>query len=99
MLNGRALARLGAWGCCLVTCAEFYSVCGRALQHQARRPSERDFHRSRLEVFRTNYEALLAELHDGVSSTDTHVAQLASDAHARHEANGAHDSNTHKRRR
>ena len=46
--------------CFLLTCAEFYSWC--ALQHQARRPSERDFHRARLEVFRTNYEALLAEL-------------------------------------
>ena len=84
-------------GCCLLACAEFYSCC--ALQHQARRPSERDFHRSRLEAYRANYEALLAELHGGFSSTDTHVAQLASDTQTRHEANGAHDSNTHKRRR
>ena len=97
MLNGRALARLGAWRCFLVTCTEFSSL--RALQHQARRPSERDFHRARLESFRANYEALLAELRGGVSSTDTHVAQLASDTQTRHEANGAHDSNTHKRRR
>ena len=83
--------------CFLLTCAEFYSWC--ALQHQARRPSERDFHRARLEAFRTNYEALLAARHGGFSSTDTHVAQLASDTQTRHEANGAHDSNTHKRRR
>ena len=62
-------------GCCLLACAEFYSWC--ALQHQARRPSERDFHRARLEAFRTNYEALLAEL------GGTHTRHEPSDTHKR----------------
>ena len=52
-----------------------YSVC--ALQHQARRPSERDFHRSRLEAYRANYEALLAEL------GGTHTRHEPSDTHKR----------------
>ena len=32
----------------------------RSLLREARRPSERDFHRARLEAYRTNYEALHA---------------------------------------
>ena len=99
MLNGRTLVHAAAVRLLSAdVCAEFCSLCASS-QHQARRPSERDFHRSRLEAYRANYEALLAELRGGVSSTDTHVAQLASDTQTRHEANGAHDSNTHKRRR
>ena len=57
----------------------------RSLLREARRPSERDFHRARLEAYRANYEALLADL----GGRSIKRSSCGADTRTRHD--GRHD--------
>ena len=62
----------------------------RSLLREARRPSERDFHRARLEAYRTNYEALLADLGERSITRSSSGADTVRTT-TRHDVDGRHD--------